>query len=261
MRKAILRRLVSSVFFSRTNKSRLSSSFAIPRGLSERSARAVVAVVGSGAGAANHSTTTPSRPYFTTSNPLQNLAGEPSNTGNNKNAAGVDDNELMAELGRIIGTSHSSVLNHAPSTVNETMTARTDAFYAVYGRRPRLLLASWVLQKEEGRREDRLAPSLADVGFDVDISPPSRSPAALARDAVEGDVHVILILAHEGDSAKGGEQVKELVAQLKVEEAEDILVVTVGGAAVPGVPFFPTGTVSNALAGSILDALEGVETK
>lgn len=66
--------------------------------------------------------------------------------------------------------------------------------YRHYGRRPRLLLSFLHRGPTEQKKGHDLAPFLADVGFDVDICPPGQSPSAIARSAVEADVHGVLLL-------------------------------------------------------------------
>lgn len=64
-----------------------------------------------------------------------------------------------------------------------------------YGRRPRLLLSFFQTNPGRGKNGSDLGPFLADVGFDVDISPAGQcSPSTIARLAVEADVHGVLLL-------------------------------------------------------------------
>lgn len=67
--------------------------------------------------------------------------------------------------------------------------------YRQYGRRPRLLLSFFQANPGNGKNGSDLGPFLADVGFDVDISPAGQwSPSTIARLAVEADVHGVLLL-------------------------------------------------------------------
>jgi methylmalonyl-CoA mutase len=66
----------------------------------------------------------------------------------------------------------------------------TDAFAAQEGRRPRILVAK-VGQDGHDRGQKVIATAFADLGFDVDIGPMFTTPAEVAKQAVENDVHVV----------------------------------------------------------------------
>ena len=70
-----------------------------------------------------------------------------------------------------------------------------------------------------------VAPAFADIGFDVDVGPLFQTPAEAAQDAIENDVHVIGI-----SSLAAGHKtlVPQIIAELKKQGAEDILVVCGG---------------------------------
>ena len=70
----------------------------------------------------------------------------------------------------------------------------TDDFASAEGRRPRVLVA--LTKSGLSSQFNEVSSSLADVGFDVDISPRFQSAESLARQAVENDVHVLLVLAN-----------------------------------------------------------------
>jgi methylmalonyl-CoA mutase len=74
-----------------------------------------------------------------------------------------------------------------------------------------------------------IATGFADVGFDVDIGPLFQTPAEVAKQAIENDVHIIGI-----SSLAGGHKslVPELIRELKNQDSEEILVV-VGGVIPP----------------------------
>jgi methylmalonyl-CoA mutase len=74
-----------------------------------------------------------------------------------------------------------------------------------------------------------IATAFADLGFDVDIGPLFQTPDEAARQAIENDVHVIGI---SSQAAAHKTLVPALLAALKAEGAEDILVV-VGGVIPP----------------------------
>jgi methylmalonyl-CoA mutase len=68
--------------------------------------------------------------------------------------------------------------------------ARTDAFAARAGRRPRILVAK-MGQDGHDRGQKVIASAFADLGFDVDVGPLFQTPEETARQAVENDVHVV----------------------------------------------------------------------
>ena len=67
---------------------------------------------------------------------------------------------------------------------------RVDDFVARRGRRPRILVAK-VGQDGHDRGQKVIATAFADLGFDVDVGPLFATPAEVARQAVEADVHVV----------------------------------------------------------------------
>ena len=68
--------------------------------------------------------------------------------------------------------------------------AAADGFARRRGRRPRILVAK-VGQDGHDRGQKVVATAFADLGFDVDIGPLFATPAEVARQAVEADVHVV----------------------------------------------------------------------
>jgi len=77
----------------------------------------------------------------------------------------------------------------AGSTVSEVRAA-ADRFAEAAGRRPRILVAK-VGQDGHDRGQRVVATAYADLGFDVDVGPLFQTPAEVARQAVENDVHVV----------------------------------------------------------------------
>ena len=67
---------------------------------------------------------------------------------------------------------------------------RVDEFAGRLGRRPRILVAK-VGQDGHDRGQKVIATAFADLGFDVDVGPLFATPAEVARQAVEADVHVV----------------------------------------------------------------------
>jgi methylmalonyl-CoA mutase len=101
-------------------------------------------------------------------------------------------------------------------------------FAAKAGRQPRILVAK-LGQDGHDRGAKVIASSFADFGFDVDISPIFETPASVARQAVDNDVHVVGISTL---AAAHNTLVPELIDELKKIGGEDILVV-VGGVVPP----------------------------
>jgi methylmalonyl-CoA mutase len=99
-----------------------------------------------------------------------------------------------------------------------------DAFVEQYGRRPRMLVCK-MGQDGHDRGAKVVATAFADVGFDIDLSPMFSTPEEVARQAIENDVHVV-----GASSLAAGHKtlVPELVAELKKQGAEDIVVIAGG---------------------------------
>ncbi|NHF61394.1 methylmalonyl-CoA mutase [Flavobacteriaceae bacterium TP-CH-4] len=102
--------------------------------------------------------------------------------------------------------------------------ALADQFAEQEGRRPRILVAK-MGQDGHDRGARVVATGYADLGFDVDIGPLFQTPAEVAKQAVENDVHVLGI-----SSLAGGHKtlVPQVIEQLKAYGREDIMVI-VGG--------------------------------
>ncbi|WP_405866193.1 methylmalonyl-CoA mutase [Streptomyces sp. NBC_00005] len=132
-------------------------------------------------------------------------------------------------------------------TVERTRTLVSD-FAEAEGRRPRILVAK-MGQDGHDRGQKVIATAFADLGFDVDVGPLFQTPAEVARQAVEADVHIVGV-----SSLAAGHLtlVPALKEQLAEEGREDIVIV-VGGVIPPqDVPtllemgaaaVFPPGTV------------------
>ena len=72
----------------------------------------------------------------------------------------------------------------------EAVRSQADEFAVHNGRRPRILVAK-IGQDGHDRGQKVIASAFADLGFDVDIGPLFATPAEVARQAVEADVHVV----------------------------------------------------------------------
>ncbi|SUZ80719.1 uncharacterized protein METZ01_LOCUS33573 [marine metagenome] len=133
-------------------------------------------------------------------------------------------------------------------------------FEASHGRRPRILVAK-VGQDGHDRGQKVIATAFADLGFDVDIGPLFSTPAEVALQAVENDVHVVGV-----SSLAAGHLtlVPELLAELVALGRDDIAIV-VGGVIPPAdhdvllaagaAAVFPSGTVVTEAAVDLLDWL------
>lgn len=98
------------------------------------------------------------------------------------------------------------------------------AFAETEGRRPRMLVVK-MGQDGHDRGAKVIATAFADIGFDVDVGPLFQTPDEAARQAIENDVHVIGV---SSQAAGHKTLVPALIDELKVQGAEDILVVCGG---------------------------------
>ncbi len=99
-----------------------------------------------------------------------------------------------------------------------------EKFAAEHGRRPRILVVK-LCQDGHDRGAKVIATAFADIGFDVDIGPLFQTPEEAARHAVENDVHVVGI---SSQAAGHKTLIPQLIAELKNQNAEDIVVVCGG---------------------------------
>jgi len=99
-----------------------------------------------------------------------------------------------------------------------------ESFARDEGRRPRMLVVK-MGQDGHDRGAKVIATAFADIGFDVDVGPLFQTPAEVARDAVENDVHVVGV---SSQAAGHKTLVPELIAELKKQGAEDIMVICGG---------------------------------
>ncbi len=99
-----------------------------------------------------------------------------------------------------------------------------DTFAEQEGRRPRLLVVK-LGQDGHDRGAKVIATAFADIGFDVDIGPLFQTPEEAARHAIENDVHAVGV---SSQAAGHKTLVPQLIAALKQQDGEDILVVCGG---------------------------------
>jgi methylmalonyl-CoA mutase len=102
--------------------------------------------------------------------------------------------------------------------------AAVEEFAAAAGRRPRILVAK-LGQDGHDRGAKVIATAFADLGFDVDVGPLFQTPEEAARDAIENDVHLVGV---SSQAAGHRTLIPELVAQLRKQGGDDILVVAGG---------------------------------
>ncbi|MGW0518494.1 methylmalonyl-CoA mutase [Crossiella sp. NPDC003009] len=145
----------------------------------------------------------------------------------------------------------------AVSNIERTRRA-AEAFEEAEGRRPRILVAK-MGQDGHDRGQKVIATAFADLGFDVDVGPLFQTPAEVARQAIEADVHIVGV-----SSLAAGHLtlVPALRQELESQGREDILIV-VGGVIPPqdfdelraagATAIFPPGTV---IAEAALDLLK-----
>ncbi|UMG93325.1 methylmalonyl-CoA mutase [Nocardioides sp. TF02-7] len=106
--------------------------------------------------------------------------------------------------------------------------AATDEFAEAEGRRPRILVAK-MGQDGHDRGQKVVVSAFADMGFDVDVGPLFSTPAEVAQQAVDADVHIVGV-----SSLAAGHLalLPALKAALAEHDRDDIMVV-VGGVIPP----------------------------
>ncbi len=135
---------------------------------------------------------------------------------------------LEAEFGRF--TAQAQTVSGVYGSAYETdenwkmISSDIDAFVSKHGRRPRMLVCK-MGQDGHDRGAKVVATAFADVGFDVDLSPMFSTPAEVARQAVENDVHVV-----GASSLAAGHKtlIPELIGELAKLGANDIIVIAGG---------------------------------
>ena len=174
---------------------------------------------------------------------LAALTDAAKNNNGNLLALAVEAAKLRATLGEIsdamekvygrhraIIRSISGVYNGEISDDENYQKARelSDAFAALEGRRPRILIAK-IGQDGHDRGAKVIATSFADLGFDVDIGPLFQTPAEVAQQAAENDVHLVGV-----SSLAAGHKtlVPALIEELAKIGRSDIMVI-VGGVIPP----------------------------
>lgn len=126
-----------------------------------------------------------------------------------------------ATIRSIAGVYSSEVMDNKELKQAQQLTVE---FAKKEGRRPRILIAK-MGQDGHDRGAKVIATSFADIGFDVDIGPLFQTPAEVAKQAVENDVHIVGV-----SSLAAGHKtlVPQLANELKKFGREDIMII-VGG--------------------------------
>lgn len=154
-------------------------------------------------------------------------------------ALAVDAARLRCTLGEISGAMENAFGRHSAKTLTisgvysgrmknqtevEEVRKLSDRFAVQDGRRPRILIAK-MGQDGHDRGSKIIATGFADLGFDVDIGPLFLTPAEVAKQAIENDVHVV-----GASSLAGGHKtlIPELIAELRKQGNPDIMVVAGG---------------------------------
>jgi methylmalonyl-CoA mutase len=140
---------------------------------------------------------------------------------------------------------------------------QVEEFAEEEGRRPRILVAK-MGQDGHDRGQKVIATAFADLGFDVDVGPLFQTPAEVARQAAEADVHIVGV-----SSLAAGHLtlVPALRDELRAVGREDIMIVV--GGVIPPADFdalrqagasaiFPPGTV---IADAAADLLQELRTR
>ncbi|GAA0484207.1 methylmalonyl-CoA mutase [Paractinoplanes deccanensis] len=174
---------------------------------------------------------------------LTAAAGEPTGAGNLLDRAvaaaraGATVGEMSAAVERVFGRYAATprivggVYHREAGDDDAVRRARAEvtAFAARNGRQPRILVAK-AGQDGHDRGQKVVATALADLGFDVDVGALFQTPAEVALQAVDADVHVVGL-----SSLAGGHLtlVPELRRELASLGRADIRIV-VGGVVPPG---------------------------
>ena len=160
--------------------------------------------------------------------PVHNLLALAVTAARARATLGEISDALEAQYGRHQATTrtvsgvYSQEMSHNPAF--EQARAAAEDFATREGRRPRMLVAK-MGQDGHDRGAKIIATSFADVGFDVDIAPLFQTPAEVARQAADNDVHVVGV-----SSLAAGHKtlLPQLLTELKQLGREDILVIAGG---------------------------------
>jgi len=104
------------------------------------------------------------------------------------------------------------------------VSAAVEQFETDQGRRPRILVAKMGMDGHD-RGAKVMATGLADLGFDVDVGPLFLTPAEVARQAVDADVHIVGVSTQ---AAGHRTLVPQLMKELRKQGATDVMVICGG---------------------------------
>ncbi|GLW06701.1 methylmalonyl-CoA mutase [Microtetraspora sp. NBRC 13810] len=182
-----------------------------------------------------------------------------------KATVGEISDALEKVFGRHVGQIRtiSGVYREEVGQSVEAVRAACAAFELAEGRRPRILVAK-MGQDGHDRGQKVIATAFADLGFDVDVGPLFQTPAEVARQAVEADVHIVGV----SSLAAGHLTLVPALREALAEADRDDIMVVVGGVIPPGdfdelraagaSAIFPPGTV---IADAALDLLRDLSTR
>ena len=126
--------------------------------------------------------------------PSKNLLHLAIDAAKNRATLGEISSALEAAFGRFTPKSHTFTGVYASAVNNDSdfINARElcNTFAKKVGRRPRIMIAK-MGQDGHDRGAKIIATSYADIGFDVDLGPLFQTPAEVAKQAIENDVHVL----------------------------------------------------------------------
>lgn len=170
---------------------------------------------------------------------IEDVTSKENPDAHNLLALAINAARARATVGEISDALESVWGRHRASTqtvsgVYENMYSKKDEYGAVKtaveefaksnGRRPRILVVK-MGQDGHDRGAKVVATAFADMGFDVDMGPLFSTPAEVAKQAIENDAHIIGV-----SSLAAGHKtlIPDLINELKVHGAEDIMVVAGG---------------------------------
>ena len=139
----------------------------------------------------------------------------------------------------------------------------TNDFADRHGRRPRILVAK-MGQDGHDRGQKVIATAFADLGFDVDVGALFQTPAEVARQAVDADVHIVGVSSLAAGHLTLVPELRDALVELGrgdmmivvggVIPPEDIEALRAAGAAA----VFPPGTV---IADAAIDLLAELDAR
>ncbi|KAG1688205.1 Methylmalonyl-CoA mutase, mitochondrial [Nymphon striatum] len=123
---------------------------------------------------------------------------------------------------RMVSGAYKSAFNEQHELQN--VINKVEEFVSAEGRRPRILVAK-MGQDGHDRGAKVIATGFADLGFDVDIGPLFQTPAEVAQQAIDADVHVV---GASSQAAGHKTLIPQLIEELKKQGRPNILVVAGG---------------------------------